>query len=238
MDIPQDVQDLLLNFEQAREADGWDVAPSLWVQLADGRIEPLVQAIPDGHSPTEVVHRLARQQTMDNSKARAILVSMEGWIHPEHVVRMLDEMDPAEALQIYRNLPDPSTFAERQEVRTVLMIDYAGHSYLVGRIRGHEAMLEGHVDGPGQTKLVEGLKFLLGVHPRQSIARVVQTCIDEITTLIEAHKGGPPSAEDERVIEELIERMLTAYKIHLPEEYDRQVKMLKVLTKGRYPRNP
>lgn len=239
MNTPEEAQEFLYRFEEERNGEGWDVLPSLWMILADGTYTKLMD-IPDGVEPETAVRALAKNGTsIDITKVKALVVSMEGWIHPERIHRLLDEMDdPEQALKMFRSLPDPSSFHDRQEVRTVVMVDYFGNVYSAGRKRDDDLQRFHPHSRTHRSILADGMKWVMHVHPQQNVRRVVESCLAEVVALLKKAVEGDPSETDEEQLDELVERILTAYKIHMPEEYPRQVALLQKISQGRLPRNP
>lgn len=239
METPEAVEQFLCDFENARENEGWDRAPSFWVVTSDRRAEHFMD-VPSGHDPIDVLKGFKRDKTtLADSGFRGLIVSMEGWIHPDRILHSLGNLDPDVAMAAFKNLRDPSQYPDRQEVRTVVMVDFMSNVYIVGRKRG-EGQARFHVnDKSDRDDLSDGMKYLLGVHPRQNVQRVIQSAMDDLSDLIKtALQRGPlgePTDEENAAIDELVDRILTAYKVHMPEEYDRQVRLLKKMT-GRKPR--
>lgn len=227
----------LTNFELTQEAAGWDRPTSIWMVIPDAtaplqyREESLVDY--DG-DPAELLFALAVKQdtTLDSTRVHGVIASFEGYLYPPHIMRALSELTPEGQQRMLRNMPRPSDFEDRIEMRTVVLVDSNGDVFLTGRPRGSDPITVTSDHPSVDNKLFDMMRALLGIHPKQAIKRVVYSCLDDLAAGLREERE-----MSETEMNELCERILTAYKIHLPEEYDAQVAMLRKFTHGRFPFN-
>lgn len=146
---------LLLQAEQDVDVLGWDKSPRLWVVRRDEtsgeEYLDLVSGEIVGHPLEWIKHMVTHHGPLDGDEVQGMVLCTEGYTYPDALLRQVQGMSPDEATRFLSNHGLPSEHPERQEMRSLVMVDRNTRLVTaVMRVRGQEPQVDSDINATGQ----------------------------------------------------------------------------------------